>query len=128
MAERPLQIEIVTHAPTAYYHCTHCEVIWQESGFSKGLHQEQIASSLPPDMLQDYRTITDWVQRLFRVYCDRVEVKVVDAASLDGVWKTLRYRLRKYPAVIVAGQAKFSGTDFNPAEVEIARQLQALPA
>ena len=128
MAEKPLQIEIVAHAPTAYYHCTHCEVIWQESGFSKGLHQEQIASSLPPDMLQDYRAIGDWVKRLFQVYCDRVEVKVVDAASLEGVWKTLRYRLRKYPAVIVAGQAKFSGADFNPAEAEIARQLQALPA
>ena len=50
MENKPLLIEVVAYAPTAFYHCTHCEVVWKETGFSKGLHEEQIASALPPDL------------------------------------------------------------------------------
>ncbi len=128
MEGKPLLVEIVAYAPTAFYHCTHCEVLWQETGFSKGLHEEQVASALPPDLLQDYQAVSDWVRRLFRVHCDRVIVKVIDAASLEGFWKTLRHGLRRYPAVVVEGWVKFSGADFSAAEAEIARQLNAAPA
>jgi hypothetical protein len=127
MGEQPLLVEIVAYAPTAFYHCTHCEIIWQETGFSKGVHEEQIASALPPDLMQDYRAMSDWVQQLFKVYCDRVAVKVIDAASIEGFWKTLRHGLRRYPAVLV-GSAKFSGANFAAAEAEIARRLEPVPA
>jgi hypothetical protein len=126
--EEPLLVEIVAYAPTAFYHCTHCEVIWQETGFSQGVHEEQIASALPADMLQQYQAISDWVRQLFNVHCDRVVVKVIDAASIEGFWKTVRHGLRQYPAVLVGGRAKFSGTDFQAAEAEIARQLAVAAA
>jgi hypothetical protein len=119
----PLLVEIVAYAPTAFYHCTHCEIIWKETGFSAGVHEEQVQSALPPDMLQDYQAVSDWVHHLFQTYCDQLIVKVVDAASLEGVWKTVRHGLRRYPAVIVAGGPRFTGVDFSAAEGEIARQL-----
>jgi hypothetical protein len=124
---KPLLIEIVAYAPTAFYHCTHCEVVWQESGFSQGVHEEQVQSALPPDLLQDYQAVSDWVHRLMKVYCDQVVVKVLDAASLEGFWKTTRHGLGRYPAVIVGGR-RFAGTDFSAAEAEIARQLAVAPA
>ncbi len=124
---KPLLIEIVAYAPTAYYHCTHCEVVWKESGFSEGLHEEQVRSALPPDMLQDYQTVSDWVHWLMERYCDQVIIKVIDAASLEGVWKTVRHGLGRYPAVIVGGR-RFSGTDFSTAEAEIALQLERTTA
>ena len=126
--ETSVLIEIVAYAPTAFYHCTHCEVVWHETGFSKGLHEEQIASALPPDVQQDYQAVSDWVRRLFKLYCDQVIVKVIDAVSLEGFWKTARHGLRRYPAVVVGGRATFSGADFGAAETEIARQLAAVPA
>ncbi|HKZ84336.1 MAG TPA: hypothetical protein VJ793_11840 [Anaerolineae bacterium] len=128
MESKPLLVEIVAYAPTAFYHCTHCEVVWQETGFSKGLHEEQVRSALPPDLQQDYQAVSDWVRRLFQIHCDRVIVKVVDATSLEGFWKSLRHGLRRYPAVIVEGRVKFSGTDFAAAEAEIADRLNAVPA
>ncbi len=127
MNDKPLLVEIVAYAPTGFYHCMHCEVVWHETGFSKGVHEEQIASALPPDVMQDYQAVSDWVNRLFKVYCDRVVVKVIDAASIEGFWKTLRYGLRRYPAIVV-GSARFSGTDFAVAEAEIAQRLEAVPA
>lgn len=124
---KPLLVEIVAYAPTAYYHCTHCEVIWQETGFSHGLHEEQVANALPAEMLQEYQAVSDWVRHLFDAHCDRVMVKVIDAASIEGFWKTLRHGLKHYPAVVVGGQTKFVGPDFKFAEAEIDRQL-AVPA
>jgi hypothetical protein len=128
MRDKPLLIEIVAYAPTAFYHCTHCEVVWHETGFSKGLHEEQVASALPSDMQQDYQAVSDWVRHLFKVHCDRVIVKVIDTTSIEGFWKSLRHGLRRYPAVIVDGRVKFSGTDFAAAEGEITRRLAAVPA
>jgi hypothetical protein len=103
-------------------------VIWKESGFSQGVHEEQVQSALPPDLLQDYQAVSDWVHHLLQAYCDRVVIRVIDAASLDGVWKSVRYGLRRYPAVIVGGRGRFVGPDFAAAEAELQRQLAALPA
>lgn len=127
MNDKPLVVEIVAYAPTAYYHCQHCEIVWKETGFSEGLHEEQVKSALPPDLLQDYQAVSDWVHHLMKVHCDRVIIKVIDATSLAGLWKTARHGLGRYPAVIVDGQSRFIGADFSVAEEEIARQLAAVP-
>ena len=126
-APQPLLVEIVAYAPTGFYHCIHCEVVWQQTGFSKGLHEEQVQSALPPDLLQDYQAVSDWVHHLLRTHCDRVMIKVIDSASLEGVWKSVRHGLGRYPAVIVGGR-RFIGADFARAEEEIARQLVTVPA
>jgi hypothetical protein len=120
-ASNPLQVEIVAYAPTAFYHCTHCEVVWKETGFSAGVHEEQVQSALPPDLLHDYQAVSDWAHHLLHLYGDRVTIKVIDAASPEGLWKTMRHGLSRYPAVIVGGQRRFLGPDFSAAEDEIAR-------
>lgn len=126
-ATQPLTVQIIAYAPTAFYHCTHCEVVWQQSGFSRGLHEEQVHSALPPDLLDDYQAISDWVRQIMGQFCGQVQVKVVDAASLEGAWLTLRHGLRRYPAVLVGGR-RFEGTNFGAAESAIAERVAALGA
>ncbi len=124
----PLMVEIIAYAPTGFYHCTHCEVAWRETGMSNHLHEEQVENSLPADLKQDYQTLSDWVHELFRRHCDQVTIKVIDAASLEGFYKSLRYGVRRYPAVIVNRGARFSGGAFSSAEEEIARLLKSRQA
>jgi hypothetical protein len=121
--ESPLLVEVIAYAPTAFYHCTHCEVAFREMGVTNNFHQEQIESSLPSDLVQDYQAISDWVHELFRIHCDRVVVKVIDAASLEGFVKTLRYSVHRYPAVIVGRKARFSGGAYQQAGNEVSRLL-----
>ena len=124
----PLLVEIIAYAPTAFYHCTHCEVAWREMGATNRIHEEQIGSSLPEDLLQEYQVISDWVKELFLVHCDRVVLKVIDAASLEGVYKSLRYNVRRYPAVIVNGKSRFIGIQrLSDASEEIAHQISSEP-
>jgi len=127
--ESPLLVEIIAYAPTAFYHCTHCEVAWREMGMNNRIHEEQTQSSLPSDLEQDYQRVSDWVRQIFRRHCDQVEVKVIDAASVEGFFKTLRYRVRHYPAVIIDGKTRFSGNALEDASQAIARQLdERVPA
>lgn len=123
MADKPLLVEIVAYAPTAYYHCTHCEVVWKESGFSEGLHEEQVKSALPADMLDDYQAVSDWAHHLAATHRDKLLVRVIDAASVEGLWKSARHGLGRYPAVIVGGTDRFVGADFSEAEAAVNRQL-----
>lgn len=130
--EQPLLVEIIAYAPTAFYHCTHCEVAWREMGASNRIHEEQLQSSLPPDMAQDYARVSDWVRDIFRVHCDRILVKVIDAASIEGVYKSLKYNARRYPAVIVGQKKRFTGSaSLGAAADELARRLapvESMPA
>lgn len=122
--EKPLLVEIIAYAPTASYHCTHCEVAWREVGASNRVRKEQMESSLPEDLTREYDAVSDWVREVFRVHCDRILLKVIDAASIEGFYKSLKYNARRYPAVIVNGQSRFLGSQMLPsASEEIARQL-----
>lgn len=126
---KPLLVEIIAYAPTAYYHCTHCEVAWREMGADNRIHEEQLESSLPPDLIEEYQTVSDWVRELFRVHCEKILLKVIDAASIEGVYKAVKYNARRYPAVIVNGKARFVGTQMlSSASEEIAHQLASEPA
>jgi hypothetical protein len=124
----PLMVEIIAYAPTAFYHCTHCEVAWREMGATNRIHEEQMESSLPDDLMQEYQIVSDWVREMFRVHCDRIILKVIDAASMEGFYKSLKYNAHRYPAVIVNGKARFIGSQMlSSAGEEIARQLASQP-
>lgn len=123
--KEPLMVEIIAYAPTAFYHCTHCEVAWREMGATNRIHEEQMESSLPHDLIQEYQAVSDWVQDIFKVHCDRVVVKVIDAASLEGFFKALKYNAHRYPAVIIDGHTRFSGSrNLEAAASEIGRRLE----
>lgn len=126
---KPLLVEVIAYAPTAYYHCTHCEVARHEMGANKRIHEEQMQSSLPEELMNEYRAVSGWVQELFRVHCDAVLLKVIDAASIEGFYKSLKYQARRYPAVIVNGTSRFLGIEMlSAANEEIAHQLASQPA
>lgn len=122
--DKPLLVEIIAYAPTAYYHCTHCEVAWREMGKSNRVQEEQLESSLPEELRREYQVVSDWVREMFRAHCDNIVLKVIDAASVEGFYKSLKYNARRYPAVIVNGRSRFIGSQMLPsASEEIARQL-----
>jgi len=126
--DKRLLVEIIAYAPTAFYHCTHCEVAWREIGSTNRIHEEQVESSLPEDLLREYQVVSDWVKDLFRVHCDRIILKVIDAASIEGFYKSLKYNARYYPAVIVDGKSRFIGSQMlSAASEEIAHQLESEP-
>jgi hypothetical protein len=106
-----------------FFHCLHCETVWQHAGASKSLHREQLDASLPGDLKQQYQQLSDWVGRMVTAYDGRLRFKIIDAVSIEGWIKSLYYRVREYPAVIVDGEKKSIGADFTRATALIEQRL-----
>jgi len=123
---RAVRVEVIAYAPTAFYHCQHCEVTFEEAGFGRRIREEQLARALPEDLLHDYQALSDWVRALTEYYCGQIVVKVIDAASVEGFWKSLRHRVRRYPAVIIEGRETCIGIDTATVRRLIDRHLPAL--
>ena len=127
---KPVMVEVIAYAPTQYFHCQHCEVVWHEADVEgvKKFHRDAMQSSMPPEMMQEYQHLSDWVLDAVERHGGRVVFKVIDAASFEGLLKSVRYGVHKYPAVVVDGKEKHTGDDFTRAEALINQRLQTQPA
>jgi hypothetical protein len=120
---QPISVQVIAYAPTIFRHCQHCEVAFEGLGFGERIHREEAADALPDDLITDFARVSDWVHGLIERHGPRVAVSVVDAASIEGFWKSLRHRARRYPAVVVDGRT----TDLDGAGELIDQRLAAAP-
>jgi hypothetical protein len=120
-----VRVEILTYAPTVFFHCQHCEVMFGQTGVGQRIHREQARDSLPSDLRAEFAAVADWAHGLLNRYGRRIDVRVIDAASLQGFWKSLRYGTRRYPAVIVNREDRYTGPDLPLAEADIERRVAA---
>jgi len=117
------QVEILAYAPTEFYHCQHCEIVWGQVGLGSRIRQEQRESNLPPDLQAEYAEISDWVREAFERYGERLSIKVVDAASIEGIFKALRYRSRRFPAFILDSRVRVQGFNRGRLDELLAQRL-----
>ena len=127
---KPLMVEVIAYAPTQFFHCQHCEFVFKVADVQgvKKFHADTPQDSMPPDMMKEYQSLSDWVMDSVERYGGRVIFKVIDATSVEGLLKSVRYGIRKYPAVVIEGKEKQMGTDFKNAETLIQRHLAMQPA
>ncbi len=127
---KPLMVEVIAYAPTQFFHCTHCEVLFQEAEVKgvKKFHADTLETSMPADMMQEYRNLSDWILNSVERFGGRVVFKVIDAASMEGLLKSVRYGVHKYPAVVIDGKTKQTGADFQKAQALIDQSLALQPA
>ena len=122
---KAVTVEVITYAPTIYYHCQHCELTFQEMGVGERVRRREAAEALPDDLTREYQVMSDWVHGLLERHGRRVRVDVLDAASIRGFLASLRHRVRRYPAVIVDGHEKRTGLDFAALDPLIDRKVAA---
>ena len=125
---QPVNVTVIAYAPTIFRHCQHCEVAFQGIGLGERIHRDEAKDALPPDLIADFQRVSDWVHALLRRHGTGVAVTVVDAASIEGVWKSLRHGVRRYPAVIVDGRPTAGGAELDAANAVIDERLAASPA
>jgi hypothetical protein len=65
----------------------------------------------PPDLKEEYLKLSDWIRELTRIYEQRLLIKLIDAQSILGIYKSLRHWVRKYPTFIVEGQETYTVWD-----------------
>ncbi len=108
---RPVRIEVITYTPTFFYHCQHCELAFREMGVGQAVHRDQSRDALPEDLTREFAAVSGWLHELLQRFGSRIRVKLVDAASLEGFWKSLRHGIKSYPAILIDGAEKHAGID-----------------
>jgi hypothetical protein len=121
---RPLTVQVITYAPTVFRHCQHCEVAFAGVGLGERMHRAEAKDALPDDLMAEYQQVSDWVHGLLERHGSEVAISVIDAASIQGVWQSLRHRTRRFPAVIVDGTEPRSGTDFSGLDALVEQRLR----
>jgi histone acetyltransferase (RNA polymerase elongator complex component) len=120
---RPILLEIVTKVMTTYDHCRHCKIFFDEAGLDKKFHQKEM-DEYPPDLKEESTQLSDWIRELNRLYKHRLLIRLIDVQSLLGIYKSLRYRIRKYPTFIIEGKESYTGWDKNQLEGLLDKYIQ----
>jgi len=81
----PLRVEILAYAPKAFFQCRHCEVVTSEAGLGRCVREDQLQNGLPVDLQRELARVVAWAARLMASHGHRVEVEVIDAASVRGL-------------------------------------------
>ena len=121
---KPISLEIVTGMIATFGHCRHCEVFFDEAGIQQKARETEI-EDYPPDLIQECDRLFDWVRELKKLYKHRLSIRLIDAKSFVGFYKSLRYRIRKYPFFIVDGKETYSGWDKNRLEDLLDKYIKA---
>lgn len=88
------------------------------------MHREQLDSGLPDDLAAEFHSLSQWAHGLPERFGARVTVRLVDAASVEGFFRSLFRGLHRYPAFVVDGR-KYVGSDFSRVDALIAETLAA---
>jgi hypothetical protein len=86
----------------------------------KDKKDNQDLNEYPEDIKEDYLFLSSWIKELSTRYREKILIKVIDAQSLQGFVKSIRYRAFRYPAFIIDRKKKYTGKD----KVELDALLQ----
>jgi hypothetical protein len=116
----PVKVTVITYAPTVFRHCQHCEVAFEGMGLGERIHRSEAKDALPDDLSLEYQHVSDWVHGLLERHPRGVEIAVVDAASIEGVMRSLRHGVRRFPAVIIDGvRRQVDSVDLGELDAEV---------
>ena len=71
--------------------------------------------------------LCDWIRELTRLHKDGLLIKLIDAQSILGFYKSLRHWVRKYPAFIVEGKETYTGWDKSRVESLLVKYTKESP-
>ena len=99
---------------------------WQVAGLGRKVHEDQLETGLPEDLYREFHQLSEWARSLPTKFGARVSVRLVDAASIEGFFKSLLRRVNRYPAFRV-GTERYVGADFSQVDALISARLGSGP-
>lgn len=121
---KPLTVEVVSNLITGFGHCARCELIMNEAGVNFRARQQDMAD-YPAELLEELANLSDWLSELCRLYRHRISIRLIDAKSPLGLYKSLLHRIHRYPTFIIEKKEIYSGWDRKRIEELLDTRMQA---
>jgi len=103
-------VDVIAHTFQGMGICTACELVMAEAKVGER-PTERALDEYPREWQEEWQRLTEWVYDLADRYGDRIAIKVIDPQSLDGLYRSFRYRVRRYPTWVVNGKIRVVGWD-----------------
>jgi len=98
--------------------CTTCELMMAQANLGQA-PQERGLDEYPPEWKEEFQRLSITIFTLADRFQDQVQIRIWDPHSLQGMLKSIRYGVRRYPTFIVNGHNKLTGWDSGLLEQQI---------
>jgi hypothetical protein len=105
----PLKVEVISHLLSSFDHCSHCQFFLNQAGLGQQIHHEDVAA-FPQEVREEFDRLLTLVTGLSEQFGRRVQFRILDPQTIEGMWKSLRYWVRQYPTFLIDGE-KLVGWD-----------------
>ncbi len=106
--------------PEGWGICLSCEMLMARAQMDKAPYERGL-DEYPPEWLADFQRFSELIEHLSLRYGDAIFIRIYDPRSLQGLWKAIRYGVRRYPTFIFEKSEKISGWD----EATLHRTMQS---
>jgi hypothetical protein len=105
-----VSIEVISLLPEGWGVCLSCEILMARANLDKAPHERGI-EEYPPEWQEEFQKLTEFILDLSTRYGDSVYIRIFDPRSLQGLWKSIKYGIHRYPTFIIEKKKKVSGLD-----------------
>jgi len=98
--------------------------MFRESGLERKVTRKD-REEYPSDWQEESLKLSEWICELSRLYRHRISVRLIDAKSPLGIYKSLLYRFRTYPTFIIEKKEVYSGWDQHKLESLLDLRIRA---
>jgi hypothetical protein len=119
---KPVLVEVFFPIPEGWGLCLSCEAMLAHANLEKAPYDRAL-ESLPQDWVDDFVKLRDLVLRLTDQFDGHILLRIWDPRSVPGVFKCLRYWIRRYPSFVIDNRIKVSGWDIEKLKDAITRIL-----
>lgn len=113
-----VHIDVISPLPEGWGICLSCEMLMARANLDQAPHERGL-DEYPPEWQEDFQHLSDVVISLSTRYQDSILIQIWDPRSLQGLMKSIRYWVRRYPTFIVEGREKVTGWDVDQLEQHI---------
>jgi hypothetical protein len=106
---QPVLLEVLTQIPSDFFHCLHCEQLFDVAGIGAEVHRV-LQANYPPKILEDAGRLAVLLQEPSARNANQ-NIQLIDPQSLEGFLKSIRYWIRRYPSFIINHRVKYIGWD-----------------
>jgi len=107
---KPVQVEVISPLPEGWGICMSCEMLMARANLDKAPYERGL-DEYPPEWQEEFQRLASFVMELAVQYGDRIQIRIWDPRSLQGLAKSLRHGVRRYPTFVVDHRIKITGWD-----------------
>ena len=105
-----VDIEVISLLPEGWGICQSCEMLMARANLGQSPYERGL-DEYPIELQEEFRQLSEFILDLSVRYGDTVMIRIFDPRSLQGLWKSIRYGVRRYPTFVIEKHKKITGLD-----------------